>query len=140
MFKLVKVPNKNTGVPEMITIKSPYGGHVKAGGVYFLADDSLTTFRPEKEVVLFYVTETLKSGNSRNTVRGFIITPGMIFLADVDSPFTDRRIGHAFTINSGGNDPMSAVLPSENGDGFSYGILLSIYQTEKTGKVYVMFN
>ena len=139
MFKFVKSPNSSV-VPEIITAKAMKVYPIKRGCIYFIADDAVVPYRPIGEIVLFYAIESLPEGHDEQTVRGFLITPGMIFEADTISPFVDRNIGDSFTFNTHSTKPVEGVLPSLDGDGNSYGILLSNQpQEDPTSRVYIMF-
>ena len=133
MFKLKNILGAKNNVPEIVNIKVGYGSPILEGCIYFIANGSISIERPEKPV-RFLAMETLEEGHTKEKVRGFVVTDGMIFEANADSSISIANIGDPLSFARDERGNITGVCTLDNGDGNSEGILFS----RSSGKVDVL--
>ena len=136
MIKLIKILGKGNNVPEITSVKAPYGRHVTKGAVYFISGGSLSYIKDSDVLVRFIPIESLEDGHKIPLVKGYIVTPGMIFEADTVGDFSEKNVGDNFALYEDSNNDLTAISSDIGSDGN----IISMDDHSTTGKVLITLN
>lgn len=133
MFKLIKIINGRTNVPEPVKMKTNGQTDYLAGCVYYLAEGDVHSAQTNEDDLMFIPLENVYKSEERKSVIGYIVTDGMVFETDIKNDYSFMGAGDTiciFTDSSGHNTCVDAVYGEQ-------AKILSLDNTDKNGKVLV---
>ena len=133
MIKLVKILGKGNNAPEIVAVKAPYGNRVKKNSIYYIASDGISSNQDCDVIIRFIPIEDLEEGHKEALVKGYFVTPGMIFEADTFGDFSNKPVGDGFSLHPDSDEALSLIMPDNGGDGS----IISKENYEKTGKILI---
>ena len=133
MFKLIKIKNGKTNVPELIKVKN--GGMIDytAGCVYYLTEGNVATNKLNDYNPIFIPVESVKMSEEKFNITGYIVTENMVFETDMKTEYYLADVGDAvnFVKDDDGNN---VCVGGEKGN---QALLLNVDNARQNGKVLV---
>jgi hypothetical protein len=133
MFKLVKIRGARTSIPEIVSYNIDQFSSYEAGAFYYISNDTVSTDFTYEHDLKFIPIETIPKNSGRTTVRGFIVTPEMVFETKICNYQGDVGLGDLLSTCDHA-DVSSVHVEGSIGES---ALLLSKDGVEKTGKVLV---
>jgi len=133
MFKLTKIINGRTNVPEPVKMKTSGQIDYLAGCVYYLAEGDVHNALTTEDDLMFIPLESVYKSEGRKSVIGYIVTDGMIFETEIQNDYSLIGVGDTicvFTDSSGNNTCVEAVYGEQ-------AKVLNMDSVDKDGKVLV---
>lgn len=112
MFKLIKILNSASNVPEPVYANKTANMTCTAHCVYYVRNGKLTTDLPmnsEQKDLLFIPLETVKSSDNKTKVFGYYVTDDMIFETTVEGNPSNVQLGNGMTFHVDMSGNYSAV-------------------------------
>lgn len=132
MFKLLKITNSGTNVPEPVRLSLASSASASIGAAVHLKDGKLTALNGASELLPTHVTLCAVSGK---TAICYEVTPNMIFETTVTADPSSMTIGSEYLLS--GDSCLSNLKPSGTVRG---AVLISKGNATKAGdKVVVAF-
>ena len=108
MIKLIKILGKCNNLPEIEEREVATDVDFAENKVYYITEDGVTPdFFYGDTDPKFYVTVGRKQGDKNTTVKGFFVTPDMIFEVDVDRNPTKDALKPFMTVCIAKTEPTS---------------------------------
>lgn len=133
MFKLIKIMNGRTNVPEPVKMKTSGQVDYLAGCVYYLAQNDVHTTPVSENDLMFIPLENAYKSDGKKHVTGYIVTEGMVFETEIRNDYTMVGVGDTvclFTNSSGQIVCVEAIYGEE-------AKILNMDTTADNGKVLV---
>jgi len=133
MFKLTKIRNGRTNVPEIIAAYTDSDFDYIAGNIFYLCGNCVSTDPSQPTDFKFIPIESIPAGHPKTKIHGFIVNDDMEFDATAIGDHSDFRVGDGVTIHQDSNYRIIGVESSEGTDA----IIVSIDNIEIDGTVTV---
>lgn len=98
MFKLIKITNGRTNVPEPVKVKKGSIIDYVSGCVYYLSGNNVNDNQNEDDDLIFIPLETVKKSEGKNSIIGYIVSEGMVFETDMRGDCSAFGIGDTVNI------------------------------------------
>ena len=108
------------------------------GHVFYVSYNNIGPDRPEHPTQRFVTMEKLESDHNKSKVKGFFITPGMVFEVTPYGTAAGLGIGEPVTFYRD-NYSIFGVLETSDGDGITQAIIISKDNYSRTGTIQVVF-
>lgn len=79
MFKLIKMQNSRTNVPEIVKVNTDSTTYYRKGCVYFIVDGKAVPTYSTLSDIRFIPIEEIPKGTGKDKVAGYFVTEDMIF-------------------------------------------------------------
>ena len=134
MFKLIKVINSGTSVPELVKIKAADNKTYKAGAVYYVNEMGLTNTPSLDDDCKFIPIKTTVVDEKNDTVTGYIVCEEMVF--ETEHPNVDEPlwVGNSYTFQKDKDGDIIGISEVYGSDAK----LINTDSYETTGKVTVL--
>lgn len=112
MFKLIKITNGRSNVPEPVRLKTSGAISYAAGCVYYLAQNDVHSAQATEDDLMFIPLENVDKSEGKKTVLGYIVTEGMVFETDIENDYSLMGVGDTiclYTDSLGNNSCVEAV-------------------------------
>lgn len=112
MFKLIKITNGRTNVPEPITVKTSGQISYAEGCVYYLAQGDVHAAQATEDDLIFIPLKSVDKSEGKNSVLGYIVNEGMVFETEIKNDYTLMGVGDTvslFSDSDGNNSCVEAV-------------------------------
>lgn len=93
MFKLIKITNGRTNVPEPVKMKISGQIDYLAGCVYYLAENDIHQSPVTEDDLMFIPLENIYMNGGKTHITGYIVTEGMVFETDIKNDYTLVGVG-----------------------------------------------
>ncbi len=104
MFKLIKITNGRTNVPEPVKTKTSGQIDYVAGCIYYLAQNDVNPTPATEDDLMFIPLENVYKSERKKYITGYIVTEGMVFETEIKNDHTLVGVGDTiclFTDSSG---------------------------------------
>lgn len=112
MFKLIKITNGRSNVPEPVRLKTSGIISYTAGCVYYLAQNDVHSAQATEDDLMFIPLEDVDKSEGKKTVLGYIVTDGMVFETDIKNDYSLMGVGDTiclYTDSNGKNTCVEAI-------------------------------
>ncbi len=112
MFKLIKITNGRSNVPEPVRLKMSGAISYAVGCVYYLAQNDVHSAQATEDDLLFIPLENVDKSEGKKTVLGYIVTDRMVFETDIKNDYSLMGVGDTICLYSdshGNNTCVEAV-------------------------------
>ena len=135
MFNLVKISDSGASAPEIISINVSNSIECRANHVYTVKSGALTS-PLSGDGFLFVPIETRSITSSADKLRGYMITPNMLFEAKIIGSVTNLRIGDnvSSNIDDGG---VAIGVTADPGD---FATIIDMSSQKINGKIIIRIN
>lgn len=133
MFKLIKIINGRTNVPEPIKMKTSGQIDYLAGCVYYLAEGDVHNAQTTEDDLMFIPLESVYKSEGRKRVTGYIVTDGMIFETEIQNDYSLIGVGDTICVfaDSAGNNTCVEAVYGEQAK------IINMDSVDEDGKVLV---
>lgn len=139
MFKLVKVLGSSTA-PEPIRVGFDGAVPCVAGCIYYLTEGTLACSPQTDYDPLIFAIQSLPKNSEQKSVLCILLTPDMVFEANVDNVTDDVITGEHFLPSFTGNGEMRGINTNmEDDEESTIGTVIDASTYKSTGKVLVRF-
>ena len=116
MFKLIKVINSGTSVPELVKIKATGNKTYKAGAVYYVNEMGLTNVPSLDDDCKFIPIKTTVVDEKNDTVTGYIVCEEMLFETDHPSVDEPLWVGNSYSFHKDKDGDIIGISEIPGGD------------------------
>ena len=134
MFKLVKLINSRTGVPEITTMPIFQAESYTANCLYFIGSGILSPSSYEGDDIKFIPVESIAANKGATSIRGFIVTSDMVFETDIYGDPSEFGVGDSISARTNSKGIIDSVEATEGHDAK----IISKEDVKKNGKVRVV--
>lgn len=139
MFKLVKIMGSGANVPEPICINFDGSSASVAGSIYYMNDGTISPSADNSYEPLVYALQNLELEGDDIRALCYIITPDMLFEAEVVNKPKNVLTGKPIKFAFGSEGDAYAISTDVTSDEDIVGTVINSDSYEATGKVLVRF-